>query len=58
LREVTFVRFTYSIQMHTRGKKSTLADALWKKGKVVKVYLICVVIIILEVLRFPRPVNL
>jgi len=40
------------------AKKSTSADVLWKKRKVVKFYSICVVIIILEVLRFPRPVNL
>ena len=48
----------YHTKMYTRGKKSTSAYVLWKKRKLVKFYSICVVIIIFEVLRFPRPVNL
>jgi len=57
LREVALYRFLPYQDVYT-WQKSTSADVLWKKRKVVKFYLICVVIIILEVLRFPRPVNL
>jgi len=46
----------FTMQRCTHVAKLGFADVLWKKREVVKfnLYLTCVVIINLEVLRFPR----